>query len=191
MSWRYRDGKCVLVFERNVSLHINGRKCIYLGCVFIHMLNKWDTLSFAIKHQQIQLLAYTDQQFETNTHTWESLSHTTSKLLHPLQNKTQHKVVTQRSTNEEVSTKHKSEGVSICPVSVRHLVRQLSRPSRLGLSYTALECSCVCMHFTVQRVCVCSPVSRTIPYKWRWGRIAGELHEQIWVLPPGCVQQSP
>lgn len=43
--------------------------------------------------------------------------------------------------------KKKSEGVSICPVGVQHLARQLSQPSRLGLSYSfsVVWCTAVCV----------------------------------------------
>lgn len=57
------------------------------------------------------------------------------------------------------SAQKKSERVSICPVSVWHLARQLSQPSKLGLSYSFgavwHAAVCVCMWCTVlYSVCV-------------------------------------
>ncbi len=78
--------------------------------------------------------------------------YTARNLLFPLHppNKTQHKVVTQKGHQRVSQHKKKSEGVSICPVSVRHLTRQLSRPSRLGLSHSFGVVWCAAVH-----VCVC------------------------------------
>lgn len=144
--------------------------CVYKSvCRSLYIFLRWHSSAQLNTHTQTNK-STAHQHCSEQRHTWNShILYTTNKLLHPLHppptNKTQHKVVTQRGTNEEVSTKKISDGVSICPVSVRHLIRQLSQPSisglysSFGVVWRGVVCSCVCMHamhFTVQCVSVCA-----------------------------------